>query len=92
MDRLPTPEELRAAADQARTIATGWALFRGAAFPPGITDEQTEGVRMAFYAGAQYLFAACMVLVDDEADPSVDDVRRMSKIAEELRAYARSQR
>lgn len=41
-------------------------------------------MRMAFFAGAQHLWGSINGTLDPGAQPSVDDMRRMEKISDEL--------
>ena len=49
--------------------------------------EQLHEMRLAFFAGAQHLFASIMSVLDPGSEPTDADMERMSNIDTELRAF-----
>jgi hypothetical protein len=72
--------------DQGKLIEAGWAGLR-ATWLPNATPDQLKVVRYAFMAGAQHLFWAMMGILDADEEPTEDDMRRMSLIAQELATF-----
>lgn len=73
--------------DEGRLIEAGWVGFQLAAYPDGTEDEQGRQLRWAFFAGAQHLFGSTMDFMDPGTEPTADDLRRMSLIEHEFRAF-----
>lgn len=75
------------ASDAGRLIEAGWISLRIAAIPADAPQVQLDGMREAFFAGAQHLFSSIMGVLDAGEDPTEDDLRRMSLIQAELDAF-----
>lgn len=75
-------------AGEGKIIAGGWAGYR-MLMDPRAGPTQIEETRMAFYAGAQHLFTSIMCFISDDPDhePTDEDMRRMSLVADELQAF-----
>lgn len=74
-------------ADRGLIIAGGWAGFRVLVIPHDAPQIQIDEMRNAFYAGAQHLFASIMSILEPDAEPTADDLRRMELIDKELGTY-----
>jgi hypothetical protein len=75
--------------DEGRIIEAGWQAMRIFALPPNASSVQLSEMRKAFFAGAQHLFASIIATVDDgDQEPTVDDLRRMDLIHQELGRFA----
>jgi len=70
-------------ADKTLIVKAGWVGYRTMF---GIDGEAVDEHR-AFYAGAQHLFASIMTVLDEGAEPTDADLRRMDNIAAELKAF-----
>lgn len=81
----------KAASDQGRLIEAGWRAYRKFILPRDASDQLADEAQMAFYAGAQHLFASIMSGLDPEHDPTDADLRRMDLIERELRVWAEAQ-
>lgn len=98
MTTHPTPEQLKAVADQiSNTVAdegqlvqTGWLGFAKACMPKGAPDEQVHAMRVSFFSGASHLFASMMVILDPTQQPVERDANRMALIYAELEAFQKS--
>lgn len=75
-------------ADEGRLIEAGYIGMRMTLIPPTATEGQVRDMRLAYMAGAQHLFAALMVILDEDAEPTDTDMRRMELINKELAAFA----
>jgi hypothetical protein len=73
--------------DEGRIIEAGWRSMEVLVLPPTAPQVQRVEMRKAFFAGAQHLFASIMGVLDDDAEPTPDDLRRMELIHVELKAF-----
>ncbi len=73
--------------DQGKLIEAGWISLRLLAIPRDASAIQLDEMHMAFFAGAQHLFGSIMSVLDTDADPTDDDLRRMDLINEELNLF-----
>src|SRR5262249_38080136 len=67
----------------------GFAGFRAIAVPKRASDSEILALRMAFFAGAQHLFASSMAVMDSDREPTAFDLHRMSLIHQELEAFGK---
>lgn len=75
----------RGLTDGGLLIEAGFVGLRHAAMAPDASDVQIKEMRMAFFAGAQHLFASIMEILEPGGDePTENDLKRMSLIADEL--------
>jgi hypothetical protein len=74
-------------ADAGKIIEGGFAGFRMMVIPSEAPPIQVNEMRMAFFAGAQHLFASIMAVMDTDREPTPRDLHRMSMIHEELEAF-----
>jgi hypothetical protein len=77
------------AADDGQIIALGFTAFIAASFPDWrvLSREQLDQLRVVFFAGAQHLFGSINTMLDDDAEPTDQDLRRMTLIAHELNTF-----
>lgn len=82
-------ELTRKAMDEGRVIEVGWLALRLAVVPPDASAVQLRMMRMAYYGGAQHLFASIMGSdgMDAGEEPTEGDMDRMDKIRKELDAF-----
>jgi hypothetical protein len=73
--------------DQGKLIEAGWISLRLMTLPLDASDVQLNDMRMAFFAGAQHLFASLMAIMDPGAEPTEQDCQRMEKINNELQIF-----
>jgi hypothetical protein len=73
--------------DQGKLIEAGWIGLRIAAIPLDASALQLQEMRMAFFAGAQHLFASIMTILEPDAAPTDKDMERMDLIQRELQAF-----
>ena len=74
-------------ADEGRLVEAGFAAMCVAILPTDLTQDQVSDMRLAYMAGAQHLFASIMACLDPGSEPTRDDMRRMTLIDTELRAF-----
>lgn len=74
--------------DKGQLMEAGWLSLRLAAIPAEASALQLTAMRKAFFAGAQHYHASIMTFLDSEREPTEDDLRRMTSIAEELEKFA----
>ena len=63
-------------------IEVGWFVYNRYAKPVMPID-----AKMAFYAGAQHLFASMMNTLDDDREPTEADLKRLNLINSELEEF-----
>jgi hypothetical protein len=73
--------------DEGKLIEAGWVGLRAAVIPPEASAEQLDDMRNAFFAGAQHLFASIMTILDEDKEPTEDDLHRLSMINQELQKF-----
>jgi hypothetical protein len=89
-DRIPrdlSPEVAalsRQLTDEGKLIAAGWLSFRHLVVHPDAPLDQLHEMRIAFFAGAQHLFASINSIMDEDAEPTEADLGRMQSISDEL--------
>lgn len=70
-------------------MEAGFVSLRAIVIPKDASDAQVHEMRMAFFAGAQHLFASIMAVMDSEREPTDADLQKMSAIQEELDKFRR---
>lgn len=73
---------------EGKLIEAGWQELRELTLSHNAPEIQVKEMRKSFFAGAQHLFASIMTILDPEAEPTDDDMRRMQSIHEELDGFA----
>jgi len=73
--------------DKGKLIEAGFVSYRLTAMNPRAGKTQLEETRMAFFAGAQHLFGSIMGILDDDREPTAEDLRRMDVISDELKIF-----
>jgi hypothetical protein len=74
--------------DEGKLIEAGWVAFRGYVVPPDASEVQINEMRLAYFAGAQHLFASINSIMEEGEEPTDADLRRMTLISDELAAFA----
>ncbi len=70
--------------DRGKLIEAGWVSLQLVAIPEDATQEQLTEMRMAYFAGAQHLFASIMGILEPGEEPTDNDMNRLTLIHEEL--------
>ncbi len=76
--------------DQGKIIEAGWVIYLHKVVPASAGPVQINETRLAFFAGAQHLFASIMTILEPGAEPTEKDMQRMDHINNELRAFGAS--
>ncbi len=82
----------RDATDKGLIIELGYLSMLVVAFEEQLKNESNfsvEDLRFAYFNGAQHLFASIMQMMDDGPMETDNDLSRMNKIDEELRAFTK---
>jgi hypothetical protein len=77
--------------DDGKLIAAGWLSFRHLVVHPDAPLDQLHEMRIAFFAGAQHLFASINSILDEDAEPTDADLQRMQAISDELDAFVHAE-
>lgn len=83
-DRAYLERLTRELTDKGALIEAGWVGFRLAVVTPSAGAVQLQEMRLAFFAGAQHLFASIMSILDPGEEPTDADMARMDSIKVEL--------
>ena len=81
----------RRLADEGKLIEAGWVALKALVVPPTAPETQIEDMRMAYFAGAQHLFASILTILEPGAEPSDQDLERMDLINDELATFAKEE-
>jgi hypothetical protein len=87
-DRQYLEQLSRRLADEGKLIEAGWVSLRMVAIPLDAPAVQLNEMRLAFMAGAQYLFSSILGMLDPDIEETPDDLRRMELIDAELERFA----
>ena len=77
------------ATDHGMLIEAGWIALKTLTIPSHAPQVQLDEMRNSFFAGAQHVFSTMVSMLDPDAEPTEDDMRRMSMIYSELEEFAR---
>lgn len=73
--------------DKGQIVEAGWQAYRMLSIPPNAPEIQVKECRLAYFFGAQHLFASMMGVLDEGSEPTDDDMKRLDNINEELTAF-----
>jgi hypothetical protein len=68
-------------------IREAWERYRRDVIPEGAGEVQLRETRLAFYGGAQALFATLTGGLSDGSEPTETDLAMMSELDQELRQF-----
>jgi len=68
-------------------IKRGWESYLKYVMPDGASSVQTKETRQAFYSGAAVLFWTLMIALDEDHEPTDDDMRKMEDLQNEIDAF-----
>lgn len=68
-------------------IEAGFLSLCLATLPQDVSELQLREMRMAFFAGAQHTFGSIMSMLDDGAEPTAADLKRMDDLAALLKKF-----
>lgn len=72
---------------RSKIIKAGWESYLKNVIPKKASIVQITECERAFYGGAAVLFHSIMAIIDDDREPTKDDLRRMDDILHELNMY-----
>lgn len=70
--------------DKGKIIEAGFASLMVMAYPGGVPIDQRAELRNAFFAGAHHLMSSMLAVMDEDREPTENDLRRVSLIQNEL--------
>ena len=73
--------------DKGLIIEAGFAGYKLAAIPSDAPQYQLDDLRSCFFAGAQHLFSSILSILEPDAEPTENDLRRMDLIDKELKRF-----
>jgi hypothetical protein len=76
-----------AATDQGKLIELGWQILAAMVFNQDTPELEKSEMRNAFFCGAQHLYSSVMAVIDEDREPTAQDMRRMQAIHTELEAF-----
>lgn len=79
---------MRGANKSGQTVELGWLALRKMWVPASAPDYDVQMLRRAFFAGAQHLYASIMRVMDDDREPTANDMAIMARIDKELGEWA----
>lgn len=74
--------------NQGKLVEAGFIGYRLAVMDPNAPADQLEECKLAFFAGAQHLFASLMTVFDASEEPTEADLNKMNLIHDELQNFA----
>ena len=73
-------------ADEGKLVEAGFAAMQVIALQ-GAPEHQINDMRIAYMAGAEHLFRSIIVIMDEDAEPTAQDMQRMDLINAELEQW-----
>jgi hypothetical protein len=77
----------RALIDQGNLVEAGFESLRFLAMAADAPEVQVHEMRMAFFAGAQHMFASVVSMLEPGAEATDNDLMRMGAIQAELDTF-----
>jgi len=68
-------------------IERGWESYLKYVMPDDASSVQIKETRQAFYSGAAVLFWTLMIALDEDHEPTDDDMRKMEDLQKEIDAF-----
>ena len=68
-------------------IQSGWASYQKCVIPEDASPVQIKETRQAFFSGAAVLFWTLMTGLDEDREPTDDDMRKMEDLQKEIDAF-----
>ena len=73
--------------DQGKLLEAGWRVLSSVLLRPDATESEKAEIRAVFMFGAQHMFASVLGMLDADAEPTENDLRRMTMVHNELQAF-----
>lgn len=80
-------ELTKIAVDRGKLIEVGWIGMLRHVVPEEASEVQVSEMRKAFYMGAEHVWTSILCALDQDVEPTADDMQRMERIAAELEAF-----
>lgn len=80
-------EHIMAAEREGRHIESGFRDLMAHVYPRGVSEEQYSDLRKFFFAGASFLFAKTLNQMDDDREPTDEDMAFMTRVAKEIETF-----
>lgn len=77
---------------EGRLIAGGWRAFEILTGLERAPELQRSEMKLAYYSGAQHLFASIMNILEEGQEPTEGDLNKVTAIHEELEQWVRQQK
>ncbi len=78
---------LRELSDRGQIVEGGWRAYELLGGLKNAPETQRKECRKAWFLGAQHLFSCVLGMLDEDAEPTTQDLERMSKLDAELRKF-----
>src|SRR5688572_5121341 len=69
--------------DQGKLLEAGFQILRNS-LPPGTTEDQINEARLYYFAGCEHVWHSIMTIMDEDKEPTAQDLRRMASIQVEI--------
>ena len=73
--------------ERGKLIEAGFAVYASCVIPKDAPPVQLSETRLAFMAGAEHVFSSIMNMLDEGAEPTDADLRRMDLIHKEIEEW-----
>lgn len=76
--------------DEGKLLDTGFAVLAQQLISKGASSEQLAAMRLAFMAGAEYMWSSILCMLDpSDEEHTSEDLRRMDQIQKEIEPWRR---
>lgn len=80
-------DHIMAAERDGRHIESGFRDLMAHVYPRGVGEEQYSDLRNFFFAGASFLFVKLLNQMDEDREPTKEDMEFMSRVAKEIETF-----
>ena len=81
---LAGTELTRIVTDKGKLLEVGFLAFAKFVISPDAPPIQLKEMRLAFMAGAEHVWSSMLNMLDEDKEPTIDDLRRMDAIQREI--------
>ena len=71
-------------------IEAGLRSLLAATYPNGVGEEQYRDLRKFFFAGATHLFTKMLMVMDNDREPTENDMAFMARIQAEINTFTKT--
>jgi hypothetical protein len=72
---------------EGKLIEAGWITLLLTLIPPTANKEQINAMKLAFYLGCQHLYSSLVTGLDEDKEPTEEDMKKMELIHKELDVF-----